>query len=52
MRIAERWFDRARITDDITLLWEPHGVPFFRCNIWHVRGRERELLIDTGMGIG
>jgi glyoxylase-like metal-dependent hydrolase (beta-lactamase superfamily II) len=23
-----------------------------RCNIWHVRGRDRDLLIDTGMGIG
>jgi glyoxylase-like metal-dependent hydrolase (beta-lactamase superfamily II) len=52
MQIADRWFDRARITDDITLLWEPHVVPFFRCNIWHVRGRDRDLLIDTGMGIG
>jgi glyoxylase-like metal-dependent hydrolase (beta-lactamase superfamily II) len=51
MQIADRWFDRARITDDITLLWEPHVVPFFRCNIWHVRGRDRDLLIDTGMGI-
>jgi glyoxylase-like metal-dependent hydrolase (beta-lactamase superfamily II) len=51
MRIAERWFDRARVSDDITLLWEPHVVPFFRCNIWHVRGRDRDLLIDTGMGI-
>jgi glyoxylase-like metal-dependent hydrolase (beta-lactamase superfamily II) len=51
MQIAERWFERARVTDDITLLWEPHVVPFFRCNIWHVRGRDRDLLIDTGMGI-
>jgi glyoxylase-like metal-dependent hydrolase (beta-lactamase superfamily II) len=52
MKIADRWFDRARVTDDITLLWEPHVIPFFRCNIWHVRGRDRDLLIDTGMGIG
>ncbi|MFM0376036.1 MBL fold metallo-hydrolase [Paraburkholderia strydomiana] len=21
-----------------------------RCNIWHVRGRDRDLMIDTGMG--
>jgi glyoxylase-like metal-dependent hydrolase (beta-lactamase superfamily II) len=51
MKIAECWFERARVTDDITLLWEPHVVPFFRCNIWHVRGLDRDLLIDTGMGI-
>ena len=22
-----------------------------RCNIWHVRGRDRDLLVDTGLGI-
>jgi glyoxylase-like metal-dependent hydrolase (beta-lactamase superfamily II) len=22
-----------------------------RCNIWHVRGRDRDLMIDTGMGV-
>jgi glyoxylase-like metal-dependent hydrolase (beta-lactamase superfamily II) len=49
--IAERWFEIRRVDNDITLLWEPHVVPLMRCNIWHVRGRERDLLIDTGMGI-
>ncbi len=51
MRIADRWFDRRRIDDDITLLWEPYVDPLLRCNIWHVRGRDRDLLVDTGMGI-
>lgn len=52
VEIAERWFETRRIDDDITVLWEPHVVPLMRCNIWHVRGRDRDLLIDTGMGIG
>jgi glyoxylase-like metal-dependent hydrolase (beta-lactamase superfamily II) len=52
LAIADRWFERRKIDDDITLLWEPHVVPLLRCNIWHVRGRDRDLLIDTGMGIG
>lgn len=51
LRIADRWFERRRIDDDITLLWEPHVIPLMRCNIWHVRGRDRDLLVDTGMGI-
>jgi len=51
LTIAERWFETRRIDDDITLLWEPHVVPLLRCNIWHVRGRDRDLLVDTGMGI-
>jgi glyoxylase-like metal-dependent hydrolase (beta-lactamase superfamily II) len=49
--IADRWFEIKRVSDDITLLWEPHVVPLMRCNIWHVRGRDRDLMIDTGMGI-
>jgi glyoxylase-like metal-dependent hydrolase (beta-lactamase superfamily II) len=49
--IADRWFDRRRIDDSITLLWEPHVIELMRCNIWHVRGRDRDLVIDTGMGV-
>ena len=51
VHIADHWFKLRRIDDDITLLWEPHVVPLMRCNIWHVRGRDRDLFIDTGMGI-
>ena len=51
LQIADRWFERRHLDDDITLLWEPHVVPLMRCNIWHVRGRNRDLMIDTGMGI-
>ncbi|HSE75864.1 MAG TPA: MBL fold metallo-hydrolase, partial [Dongiaceae bacterium] len=50
-QIADRWFEFQRVDDDITLIWEPHVVPLIRCNIWHVRGRERDLLIDTGLGM-
>jgi glyoxylase-like metal-dependent hydrolase (beta-lactamase superfamily II) len=49
--IADRWFERRSIDDAVTLLWEPHVHPFLRCNIWHVRGRDRDLLIDTGLGV-
>ena len=50
-RIAERWFERKKIDDDITLIWEPHVDPLGRCNIWHVRGSETDLLVDTGIGV-
>ena len=49
--IADRWFDRTAIDDSITLLWEPYVIPLMRCNIWHVRGRDRDLVVDTGMGL-
>jgi glyoxylase-like metal-dependent hydrolase (beta-lactamase superfamily II) len=50
-QIADKWFEFQRVDDDITLIWEPHVVPLIRCNIWHVRGRDRDLLIDTGLGM-
>lgn len=51
LRIAERWFDFERLSDGVTRIWEPHVIRVMQCNIWHVQGRERDLLIDTGMGI-
>ena len=51
MRLANRWFERRTLADGITLLWEPHVHPLLRCNIWHVRGRSRDLLVDTGLGV-
>lgn len=47
---ATRWYETIRMGDDVTLIHEPWIKPFFRCNIWHVRGRDRDLLFDTGLG--
>jgi glyoxylase-like metal-dependent hydrolase (beta-lactamase superfamily II) len=51
LRIADRWFDYERLADGITRIWEPHVIRVMQCNIWHVRGRDRDLIVDTGMGI-
>ena len=50
-QVADKWFEFQRVDADITRIWEPHVVPLIRCNIWHVRGRDRDLLIDTGLGM-
>ena len=49
--IARDWFERKSLVDGITLLYERYVDPFARCNVWHVRGRDRDLLIDTGLGV-
>ncbi len=49
--IAGHWFERKALGDGITLLWEPHVHPLLRCNIWHVTGRDSDLLVDTGLGV-
>src|SRR5690242_7579286 len=51
LRIATRWLDFERLAGGITRLWEPHVIRVMQCNIWHVQARERDLIIDTGMGI-
>lgn len=51
LKVAENWFEKRQVDEDITLLWEPHVVPLDRCNIWHIRGRDRDLLIDSGQGV-
>ena len=53
MRIeaAENWYEVQTLDDGVTHIQEPHILPFYRCNIWLVHGRERNLLIDSGSGL-
>jgi len=48
---AREWYRLRRVGDDITWIDEPHIHEFYRCNIWHVRGRDRDMLVDSGMGV-
>lgn len=50
LQVADRWFTRLDLPDGVTLLTEPHVHPLIRCNIFHVRGRDRDLIVDTGIG--
>lgn len=47
----EDWYVTRTFGDGVTLISEHHIDPFYRCNIWHVRGRRHDLLIDSGMGV-
>ena len=49
--VADPWWVVAPAGDGVTLITEPHVHPFLRCNVWHVRGRDRDLVVDTGMGL-
>ena len=51
MPVVTQWFERTALEHGVTLLTEPYVDPFLRANCWHVRGRERDLLVDTGLGI-
>jgi len=45
------WYRVRRLDEGVTLIDEPFVKPFYRCNLWHVRGRDRDLLVDSGMGV-
>jgi glyoxylase-like metal-dependent hydrolase (beta-lactamase superfamily II) len=48
---ADTWYETRTIDDGVTYISEPFIKEFYRCNIWHVRGRDRDMLVDSGMGV-
>ncbi|MDE0308484.1 MAG: MBL fold metallo-hydrolase [Acidiferrobacterales bacterium] len=51
-RIApENWYRTKKLADEVTLISEYWVKEYYRCNIWHVRGRDRDMLVDSGMGV-
>lgn len=48
---APEWFERRRIDDTLTLIREPHTTAIVAANVWHVRGTDRDLFIDCGLGV-
>ncbi len=47
----DKWYAVKRLDDGVTAISEPFIQEFYRCNIWHVRGRDRDMLVDSGMGV-
>ncbi|RWC43503.1 MAG: MBL fold metallo-hydrolase [Mesorhizobium sp.] len=48
---GSHWFSKSIVDDKTTMLTEPFVHDYLRANIWHLRGRDADLLVDTGMGI-
>jgi glyoxylase-like metal-dependent hydrolase (beta-lactamase superfamily II) len=51
VRVADRWFEHEAVGDGIVRITEPHVDPFLRANLYLVRGRDRDALVDSGNGI-
>ena len=45
------WWRIRPLGDGVTHIDEPHIREFYRCNVWHVRGRDTDMLVDSGMGV-
>jgi glyoxylase-like metal-dependent hydrolase (beta-lactamase superfamily II) len=49
--VADPWFVLEAAGEGITLVTEPHVHPLLRCNVWHVRGRDVDMVVDTSLGL-
>ncbi len=51
LTVTASWFSLTWVTARTAAITEPHVDGFIRANLWYLRGRERDLLVDTGNGI-
>ncbi|MCV7301212.1 hypothetical protein H7J93_16455 [Mycobacterium barrassiae] len=51
MPVAKTWFDDRHFDGGIRLITERHAHSYVRCNIWHIRGVDRDLVVDAGLGV-
>jgi len=49
--VCEQWFSTQKINDGLYLISEPHYYWWNRANLWLIKGRNQDLLIDTGLGV-
>jgi glyoxylase-like metal-dependent hydrolase (beta-lactamase superfamily II) len=51
VEVASPWFQVRSVTDRLTRIDEPHADELVQANVWHLRGSERDLVVDTGLGV-
>ena len=49
--VAADWFSLTWVTGRTAVLTEPHMDELLRAGLWYLRGRDRDLLVDTGNGL-
>lgn len=49
--LADPWYAVERLSQRLWKLSEPHVHPIFNANIFLLLGRDRDMVIDSGMGI-
>ncbi len=51
LTVAVEWWKAEPVAPGVTLITEPHVDILERANLWLVEGTERDMLIDSGMGV-
>ncbi|MEU8421817.1 MBL fold metallo-hydrolase [Micromonospora sp. NPDC048835] len=45
------WFTRAEVDGDVVRVSEPHVNELLSANLWWLRGTDRDIVIDAGLGV-
>ncbi|MGH7919302.1 MAG: MBL fold metallo-hydrolase [Candidatus Dormibacteraceae bacterium] len=51
LRRGERWFQEFERRGNVRGFTEPFVHPLLRANLWLVRGADRDLVVDSGLGV-
>jgi glyoxylase-like metal-dependent hydrolase (beta-lactamase superfamily II) len=51
LAVATDWFTVEEISPLLSLVSEPHVKPLLAANTWVIHGRDRDLVIDSGLGV-
>jgi len=49
--VARSWYRVEAVGEALTLITEPRVRGLLRANLWLVRGRDRDILVDCGLGV-
>jgi glyoxylase-like metal-dependent hydrolase (beta-lactamase superfamily II) len=50
--VAHPWFRAEDAGDGVTRFWEPYIDELLESNVWHVPGRDADLVVDFANGVG
>lgn len=50
--VAHPWFRAEGASEGVTRLWEPHMDDLLESNVWHLSGRDSDLVVDFANGVG
>lgn len=51
MIVPDDWYEIRGLADGISLISERYAQDWMRCNMWLIAGRDRDILLDAGMGL-
>jgi glyoxylase-like metal-dependent hydrolase (beta-lactamase superfamily II) len=51
MHVPTDWYEIRKFADGISLILERYAQDWMRCNMWLIEGRDRDILVDAGLGL-